>query len=242
VHDQSLQEFFTNNLSATPKIKLQQDNGRGQKQITINSITKLLPEYVRLVAEDSPFNDHIKGDQFNNMLHSRRGNDVLTGGEGVDIYYLHDDPIEKNTHRTISINNEDIENTPQLDLLILPVFIEQIKHIRQENNDIILGPFESSSGYVEVRMLNFMSDASYRHILLVDKNGDFHPLDVDKQERPYLGHKLSETQSTEGDDVILLSNIVTLTDNTFFALGGDDVVIDTSEYDRSLFGGGVMIF
>ncbi|EGY28786.1 RTX toxin [Candidatus Regiella insecticola 5.15] len=237
VHDQSLQEFFANNPSATPKIELQQDNGRGQGQITINGITKLLPEYVRLVAEDSPFNDHIKGDKFNNMLHSRRGNDVLTGGEGADIYYLHDDPIEKNTHRTISINNEDIENTPQLDLLILPVFIEQIKHIRQENNDIILGPFESSSGYVEVRMLNFMSDASYRHILLVDKNGDFHPLDVDKQGRPYLGHKLSETQATEGDDIILLSNVVTLADNTFFALGGDDIVIDTSEYERSLFGG-----
>ncbi|WP_342220996.1 C80 family cysteine peptidase [Candidatus Fukatsuia endosymbiont of Tuberolachnus salignus] len=95
VHDQSLQEFFANNPSATPKIELQQDNGRGQGQITINDTVKLLPEYIQLVAEDSPFNDHIKGDKFNNMLHSRRGNDVLTGGEGADIYYLHDDPIEK---------------------------------------------------------------------------------------------------------------------------------------------------
>ncbi|WP_039907613.1 calcium-binding protein [Candidatus Regiella insecticola] len=233
-HRASSLNFFKAPQPADSPIRLAQNNGQGK--ITVAGATLSLPTFMQLVAEDTPFNDYLVGDNANNQLHSRRGNDQLQGKGGTDSYIIHLDENQGDTPRMIWIDNEDPHPNPQSDWLILPVAIEQINKISQVGNDIVLSHASPALGQFKVGLRNFMLDARYRHITVVDKRGASYSLDVDEQSQTYLGQKQSEIQATEGDDSILLSGAIILAGGSFHALAGNDTIFDSSELDRRLYG------
>jgi len=147
----------------------------------------VLPEFMSLIAEDTPFNDHILGNSLDNQLHSRRGDDTLIGGAGADIYHIYH---EKDAVRKICIDNQDAQASPQLDLLLLhTISLVQLNQIYQERDDIILAGtnLDANIGDVVIRISHFMCDTDYRHIVIMDKLGDFYQLNIDEEGEPYLG-------------------------------------------------------
>ncbi|WP_072550243.1 membrane-targeted effector domain-containing toxin [Candidatus Fukatsuia symbiotica] len=242
-HRKSSLDFF-NTPTTNGFIHLKQQYMEQPGEVTVAGTRVVLPSFVQLMAEDTAFNDHLEGNKQNNQLYSRYGNDRLKGDAGTDIYHIYSNQISPNRatlRREITLDNQDTQPDPQLDLLVLHnLSIEQLNKIDRDGDDILLSRAiadPDNNVDMAIRIKNFMRDASYRHIALMDKSGGFYQLNVDQQEQPYLDKTQSDMQATEGNDIIRLSGAVVLTDNTFDALDGDDIIIDISERDRCLIGG-----
>ncbi|WP_217451006.1 C80 family cysteine peptidase [Candidatus Williamhamiltonella defendens] len=227
-----------NSTGKKPVIELQM--AMNQQSVTVNGTPTFLPKTphfsVELIAEDTPFNDRLLGNDENNTLHSRRGNDEMKGKGGADHYFIHHDDNAEETSRIIWIDNEDLQPDPELDRLILPVAIEQLNKINREGDHIVLSPATPTSSQLTVGLRHFMVDARYRHMTVVDKQGDSYPLGVDEQGQPYLGQKQSDIQATKSDDTLVLSKALTLADMRLHALSGNDMVIDRSQGKVTLYG------
>lgn len=212
--------------------------------ITINGIegdkTKtILPEFITLNLNDTPFNDRMLGNNADNTFHSRQGNDTLIGGFGSDAYYIYHD---QRAPRQIIIDNDDNSSEAKTDTLHLAsISIDKLNKVRKEAKDIILSaatPYPAL-GQLEIRIRNFMRGARYRHINVTDMLGNTYRLAIDENNQPYLDH--SENQiaiwATEGDDLITLSGAITLPNNTFNAQAGDDQIYDQGHGERTVHGG-----
>ncbi|ACQ68521.1 hypothetical protein BJP44_08585 [Candidatus Williamhamiltonella defendens] len=67
----------------------------GQKQtgmIDISGEKKILPDFLRLVAQETGFDDDLQGNELSNILHSKTGEDILEGKGGRDVYIIEDRP------------------------------------------------------------------------------------------------------------------------------------------------------
>ncbi|WP_339058380.1 calcium-binding protein [Candidatus Regiella endosymbiont of Tuberolachnus salignus] len=239
-------EVLKNPDSEQNFIQLQQESGI----ITVNGHQRVLPKSMRLLLIDTGFNDSLEGDNTDNMLYSFGRGDRLKGSGGSDIYHLYH---AQQTDRKIVIDNEDPRK--MLDFLQLnSVTIDKLNHISKENNDIILSSAirDPRIGSVDIRIKNFYLHDNYRHVAISDKESDRYLLDIDsednqvyfyrlhfdeKQGKFYCGQKQVNPQATTGNDILALSGAITLLDNTFNALAGNDEIIDQSHGDRTLRGG-----
>lgn len=227
--DRNWQQHTQGKKLADIVIHFQQQN----KQISFNNSTNstiVLPQFMQLIIADTQFNDRLEGDDKNNLLRSTQGKDILVGKGGSDHYVID----AGKTGREVIIDNYDavspLDNLAQ-DILLLPLPVEQIR-LQQKGEGILLSHHDAPDLHPKVRIRNFMKGERYRHLLLMDKNGRFHGLTVN----PQGGAILLRDQVTQGDDRIVLYSTV-LTNNSLYALEGDDVVIDKSGSNHTLYGG-----
>ncbi|WP_342221179.1 C80 family cysteine peptidase [Candidatus Fukatsuia endosymbiont of Tuberolachnus salignus] len=244
--DESHRDFFRRPLEAGEQIQLKQINGQGT--VTVNGTERVLPPFLQLRLQDTEHSDDIRGDQHNNVLNSLYGDDKLTGGTGTDIYNI---AHHAKNHRVVTINNDDARypsrSTHDLsdqaalspDVIVLhSVSIDQFNRLRREEDDLILcaNTPDQRIGVLEIKIKLFFTAPRYRHLVVVDRYGNDYALDIDEHGQAYLGQKKSEIQATQGSDTIELSGAVTLPNNTFDALGGNDIIIDKSRGNRTIHG------
>lgn len=250
--DEKNQDF----LKRTPQavIRLKQGDTPDSNTVTVNNRKSVLPDFMRLSLTDTPFNDYLEGNEESNTFVSARNNDRLQGKANRDFYHIYHQPSVngEKASREIIIDNQDSDPSPELDLLILhSVSIDKMNKITQQGDDIVLSAngTDPDVAAISIRLINFLRSDAYRHIVLVDKEGDAYFLDVenhnayfyraliDEQENISRGQKQGDTRATQGDDIIRLSGALFLSDNTFDALAGNDRILDQSHADRTLRGG-----
>lgn len=245
--DESQRDFFHQPLEARQQVQLKQLNGRGI--VTVNGTERILPPFLQLRLQDTEHNDDITGDQHNNVLNSLYGDDKLTGGVGTDIYNI----VHHAKHRrVVTIDNDDARYQPRStqyvidqaelppDIIVLhSVSIDQLNQLRREGDDLILcaNTLDQRLGILEIKIKRFFTASRYRHLVVVDRYGNDYALDIDEQGQAYLGQKKSAIQATQGKDTLELSGAVMLPNNTFDALGGNDIITDKSRSDRTIHGG-----
>ncbi|ASX25955.1 calcium-binding protein [Candidatus Williamhamiltonella defendens] len=194
-----------------------------------------LPDSVKLMMVDTPFNDKLIGDSENNLFISRRGNDQLEGGAGRDIYRIeHPDDNE----RRIWINNNDNSINPDYDLLILPVGIEQMNIIFKGIDDVILKTKSSNQKEkLEIVFWQFMKNKSYQHITILDAHYQLYHIEVNEEGKLYLDQYDTQIIPTEKEDHLVLTDGDSFTEEKLDAGAGDDLIIDHSHHHRTLHGG-----
>ncbi|ATW34340.1 hypothetical protein [Candidatus Williamhamiltonella defendens] len=194
-----------------------------------------LPDSVKLMMVDTPFNDKLIGDSENNLFISRRGNDQLEGGAGRDIYRIeHPDDNE----RRIWINNNDNSTNPDYDLLILPVGIEQMNIIFKGSDDVILKTNSSNQEKkLEIVFWQFMKNKSYQHITILDAHYQLYHIEVNEEGKIYLDQYDTHIVPTEKEDHLVLTDGDYFTEEKLDAGAGDDLIIDHSHHHRTLHGG-----
>ncbi|WP_254591772.1 C80 family cysteine peptidase [Candidatus Williamhamiltonella defendens] len=153
------------------KISYQQTPG----VIALKDEKKILPDFLKLVPQESGFDDDLQGDDLSNILLSTTGQDKLEGKGGRDIYIVEDRPIAKE----VRIDNYDAPATgdPERDILLLPFSLKEIA-ITQEEDDVIVSHLDSPAEHVTLRLINFMKDEPYRHLSVVDKEGAVHTVSI----------------------------------------------------------------
>ncbi|ASV34251.1 calcium-binding protein [Candidatus Hamiltonella defensa] len=146
--------------------------------IDLKDEKKILPDFLKLVPQESGFDDDLQGDDLSNILLSTTGQDRLEGKGGRDIYVVEDRP----TGKEVSIDNYDAPETgdPEQDILLLPFSLKEIA-ITQEEDDVIVSHLDSPAEHVKLRLVNFMLDKTYRHLSVVDKEGGVHTVSINSQ-------------------------------------------------------------
>ncbi|WP_174888908.1 C80 family cysteine peptidase [Candidatus Williamhamiltonella defendens] len=175
----------------------------GQKQtgmIDISGEKKILPDFLRLVAQETGFDDDLQGNELSNILHSKTGEDILEGKGGRDVYIIEDRPTEE-----VRIHNYDAPKTgsPEQDIILLPFLLKDIR-ITQDDDDVILSHFYAPAEHVNLRLMNFMIEESYRHLSIIDKGGRVHTVSVNAKHEPdFVQDHLFPHMSTKNGDHIL---------------------------------------
>ncbi|WP_339050433.1 hypothetical protein [Candidatus Hamiltonella endosymbiont of Tuberolachnus salignus] len=151
--------------------------------LDVRGETKLLPDFLRLLPQETGFDDNLQGDERRNTLHSKTGQDTLEGKGERDVYIIEDRPMGTE----VSINNYDQPETgePGQDILLLPFLLDDIE-IRQEKKHVILSHLDSPTEHVTIRLMNFMEDKSYRHLSIMDKEGRMHTVRLNSSNEPDL--------------------------------------------------------
>ncbi len=151
--------------------------------LDVRGETKLLPDFLRLLPQETGFDDHLQGDEHRNTLHSKKGQDILEGKGETDVYIIEDRPMGTE----VSINNYDQPETgePGQDILLLPFLLDDLE-IRQEKKHVILSHLDSPTEHVTIRLMNFMEEESYRHLSIMDKEGRMHTVRLNSSNEPDL--------------------------------------------------------
>lgn len=233
MHDISHQAYFQN----TPKDDIQiclEKRENNDDLITVGQDTVLLSSNMALRLVDTPFNDILKGHSRNNRLTSCRGNDILEGKGGQDVYDIQQ---PENVGRTVWINNKDTAEYPEYDLLMLPVPLSQISDIQATGQDIVLSSRYEPDKNLKIRFQNFLQDESYRHITILDSKNHLFELNVDDKGQAYLGDPPGSLFPTGNADTLIITDGDILENHQLNALEGSDVIMDKSDYHYSLYGG-----
>ncbi|WP_407079107.1 calcium-binding protein, partial [Candidatus Williamhamiltonella defendens] len=111
--------------------KMQHQNTPGV--LDVRGETRLLPDCLRLLPQETGFDDNLQGDEHRNTLHSQKGQDILEGKGERDVYIIEDRPMGTE----VSINNHDQPETgePEQDILLLPFLLDDLE-IRQEKKHV----------------------------------------------------------------------------------------------------------
>ncbi|BGI52011.1 MAG: hypothetical protein HamCj_03640 [Candidatus Hamiltonella defensa (Ceratovacuna japonica)] len=151
--------------------------------LDVRGETKLLPDFLRLLPQETGFDDNLQGDERRNTLHSKKGQDILEGKGETDVYIIEDRPMGTE----VSINNYDQPETgePGQDILLLPFLLDDLE-IRQEKKHVILSHLDSPTEHVTIRLMNFMEEESYRHLSIMDKEGRMHTVRLNSSNEPDL--------------------------------------------------------
>ncbi|WP_016857367.1 hypothetical protein [Candidatus Williamhamiltonella defendens] len=134
--------------------------------VSVGKDTLRLNLNTQLLLNDTPFDDILNGDRQDNVLSSSRGNDKLRGGKGQDIYQIQMKDSAQ-TERTVSIDNKDDQAEPEVDLLMLPFRIEDLK-IETSGQHVILSPSNAPQNNLRIKLLDFIRDRACRHLMLMD--------------------------------------------------------------------------
>ncbi|CED78268.1 Putative RTX-family protein 3 [Candidatus Hamiltonella defensa (Bemisia tabaci)] len=161
--------------------KMQHQNTPGV--LDVRGETRLLPDCLRLLPQETGFDDNLQGDEHRNTLHSQKGQDILEGKGERDVYIIEDRPMGTE----VSINNHDQPETgePEQDILLLPFLLDDLE-IRQEKKHVILSHLDSPTEHVTIRLMNFMEEKSYRHLSIMDKEGRIHTMRLNASDEPDL--------------------------------------------------------
>lgn len=180
IHQNYLSNIPQNNVSITLQKRAEGD------LIMVGEHSVFLDKNIDLQLYDTPFNDILTGDGEDNMiLASAGGDDHLEGAEGSD-HYMIISSENQNNGRTISINNKDTSRDPKDDFLHLYIPLADINNIETIGQDILLSSKHEPDKNLKIRFVNFLLDASYRHIRIIDGKNKFFRLQVDEQNKAYL--------------------------------------------------------
>ncbi|WP_174891364.1 calcium-binding protein [Candidatus Williamhamiltonella defendens] len=189
----------------------------------------------QLVLNDTPFDDILNGDRQDNVLISSRDNDKLRGGKGKDIYQIQMKDSTQ-TERTVSIDNKDDQAEPEVDLLMLPVKIEDLK-IETSGQHVILSPSNEPQKNLRIKLLDFIRDKAYRHIMLMDVEQQLFEISLNQEKTPYFSHPQSHVNATEKADFLRIYGGNFLVNDTLDAKGSHDSIFDNSHRLHTLRGG-----
>ncbi|WP_187312814.1 hypothetical protein [Candidatus Williamhamiltonella defendens] len=119
---------------------------------------KIFPDFLRFLDRETGFDDDLQGNELSNVLHSKTGEDILEGKGGRDVYIIKDRPTEE-----VRIHNYDATKTgsPEQDIILLPFLLKDLR-ITQDDNDVILSHFYAHAEHLNLRLINFMIEESYR--------------------------------------------------------------------------------
>ncbi|WP_187306879.1 hypothetical protein [Candidatus Williamhamiltonella defendens] len=114
--------------------------------------------FLRLVDRETGFDDALHGNELSNVLHGKTGEDILEGKGGRDMYIIKDRPTEE-----VRIHNYDAPKTssPEKDIILLPFLLKDLR-LTQDDNDVILSYFYAHAEHLNLRLMNFMIEESYR--------------------------------------------------------------------------------
>lgn len=231
--DATHQDYFK--TQAPDNIRLSLNKSPDGDFVSVGKDTLRLNLNTQLVLNDTPFDDILNGDKQDNVLISSRGNDKLRGGKGKDIYQIQMKDSAQ-SERTVSIDNKDDQAEPEVDLLMLPVKIEDLK-IETLGQHVILSPSNEPQQNLRIKLLDFMRDKAYRHLMLMDVEQQLFQISLNQENRPYFSHPQSHLNATENADFLRIYGGDFLADNALDAKGGNDSIFDDSHRLHTLRGG-----
>ncbi|AWK16343.1 calcium-binding protein [Candidatus Williamhamiltonella defendens] len=227
------QDYFK--TQAPDNIRLSLNKSADGDFVSVGKDTLRLNLNTQLVLNDTPFDDILNGDRQDNVLISSRGNDKLRGGKGQDIYQIQMKDSAQ-AERTVSIDNRDDQAEPEVDLLMLPVKIEDLK-IETSGQHVILSPSNAPQKNLRIKLLDFIRDRAYRHLMLMDVEQQLFDISLNQENRPYFFHPQSHVNATENADFLRIYGGDFLADNTLDAKEGNDNIFDDSARLHTLRGG-----
>ncbi|WP_174891489.1 hypothetical protein [Candidatus Hamiltonella defensa] len=227
------QDYFK--TQAPDNIRLSLNKSADGDFVSVGKDTLRLNLNTQLVLNDTPFDDILNGDRQDNVLISSRGNDKLRGGKGQDIYQIQMKDSAQ-TERTVSIDNKDDQAEPEVDLLMLPVKIEDLK-IEKSGQYVILSTSNAPQKNLRIKLLDFIRDKAYRHLMLMDVEQQLFDISLNQENRPYFFHPQSHVNATENADFLRIYGGDVLADNTLDAKEGNDNIFDDSARLHTLRGG-----
>ncbi|ATW30320.1 peptidase C80 [Candidatus Williamhamiltonella defendens] len=169
--------------------------------IEVMGQAKILPHFLKLVPQESGFDDDLQGDDLSNTLHSKIGGDILEGKGGTDIYIIDDRP--EGTQVRIHNYDSPEKGAPAQDIVLLPFSLDEIE-IRQDDDDVVLTHLNSPTEHVNLRLMNFMKDEPYRHLSIMDKEGHIHTMGLNPDNEPDLifNHLFPDTRINERETIL----------------------------------------
>ncbi|WP_158530953.1 calcium-binding protein [Candidatus Williamhamiltonella defendens] len=227
------QDYFK--MQEPDNIRLSLNKSPDGDFVSVGKDTLRLSLNTQLVLNDTPFDDILNGDRQDNVLISSRGNDKLRGGKGKDIYQIQMKDSAQ-TERTVSIDNKDDQADPEVDLLMLPFKIEDLQ-IETSGQHVILSPSNEPQTNLRIKLLDFIRDRAYRHLMLMDVEQQLFDISLNQENRPYFSHPQSHVNATENADFLRIYGGDFLADNTLDAKGGNDNIFDDSARLHTLRGG-----
>ncbi|ATW22501.1 hypothetical protein BJP44_05285 [Candidatus Williamhamiltonella defendens] len=227
------QDYFK--MQEPDNIRLSLNKSPDGDFVSVGKDTLRLSLNTQLVLNDTPFDDILNGDRQDNVLISSRGNDKLRGGKGQDIYQIQMKDSAQ-TERTVSIDNKDDQAELEVDLLMLPFKIEDLK-IETSGQHVILSPSNEPQTNLRIKLLDFIRDKAYRHLMLMDVEQQLFEISLNQENRPYFFHPQSHVNATENADFLRIYGGDVLADNTLDAKEGNDNIFDNSDRLHTLRGG-----
>lgn len=197
----------------------------------------ILPDFVTLSPHEHSllmgFLPHYEllGDQHDNIFQALKGQGLLTGYGGNDTYFIQeemDNPIE------IRIDNHD--DLLATDTLFLASWLLSELIVEANGDDVLLHHREQSEKHQSIRLLNYMADESYRHLIITDKTGQsqyrdpttgefvYYQIDIDSENRPFIAAQRVPTVSADNDEVVIHAATF-LPENSIDSGGGNDALI-----------------
>ncbi|WP_174889329.1 YopT-type cysteine protease domain-containing protein [Candidatus Williamhamiltonella defendens] len=231
--DEPHQDYFK--TQEPDNIRLSLNKSPNGDFVSVGKDTLRLNLNTQLVLNDTPFDDILNGDKQDNVLISSRGNDKLRGGKGKDIYQIQMKDSTQ-TERTVSIDNKDDQAETEVDLLMLPFKIEDLK-IETSGQHVILSPSNEPQKNLRIKLLDFIRHHSYRHLMLMDVEQQLFEISLNQENRPYFFHPQSNFNSTEKTDFFRIYGGDFLVDDTLDSKGGNDSIFDDSHRLHTLRGG-----
>ncbi|CNJ79751.1 putative virulence determinant [Yersinia mollaretii] len=132
---------------------------------------KVLPPVVRLAFHDMPVlmgylpNYELLGDENSNVFLAQQGEGLLQGRGGSDHYLVQHNPAKP---MEIVIDNYDREEA--IDILSFEG-VQAYEFVAiSDGEDVILTHRQKPAEYSRVRLVNYLQDESYRHLVLTDSS------------------------------------------------------------------------
>nr|WP_222422325.1 C80 family cysteine peptidase [Yersinia mollaretii] len=197
----------------------------------------ILPDFVTLSPREHSlligFLPHYEllGDQHDNIFQALKGQGLLTGYGGNDTYFIQE---EMDNPTEIRIDNHD--NSLATDTLLLASWLLSDIIIEADGDDVLLHHREQSEKHQRIRLLNYMADESYRHLIITDKSGQsqyrdstvgefvYYRVDIDSENRPFIAAQQMPAVSA-GNDEVVIHAATFLPENSIDSGDGNDALI-----------------
>lgn len=197
----------------------------------------ILPDFVTLSPHEHSllmgFLPHYEllGDQHDNIFQALKGQGLLIGYGGNDTYFIQE---EMDNPTEIRIDNYD--NSLATDTLLLASWLLSDIIIEADGDDVLLHHREQSEKRQRIRLLNYMADESYRHLIITDKSGQsqyrdsttgefvYYQIDIDSENRPFIAAQREPTVSV-GNDEVVIHTATFLPENSIDSGDGNDALI-----------------
>ncbi|WP_174889054.1 calcium-binding protein [Candidatus Williamhamiltonella defendens] len=119
---------------------------------------------------------------------------------------------------------------------MLPFKIEDLQ-IETSGQHVILSPSNEPQTNLRIKLLDFIRDRAYRHLMLMDVEQQLFEISLNQENRPYFSHPQSQVNATENADFLRIYGGDFLADNTLDAKEGNDNIFDNSDRLHTVRGG-----
>lgn len=197
----------------------------------------ILPNFITLSPREHAllmgFLPHYEllGDQNDNIFQALKGQGLLAGYGGNDTYFIQED---MDNPREIRIDNYD--DSLATDTLLLASWLLSDIIIEADGDDVLLHHREQSEKHQRIRLLSYMADDRYRHLIITDKSGQsqyrdpttgefvYYRVDIDNDNRPFIAAQ-QVTAVSGGNDEVVIHSATFLPENCIDTEDGNDALI-----------------